>query len=204
MGIGPKNHRFSHFYLLLYMPPQKPHVHGDRTARARMQNRSFQHSIQRVLCWKLLRFLALKITHTSEWSSSCPRQEATQCAFSLHDPILPWLFDANFWRLIRYFSGCIPAHEAAKFPDSLPYQDLLISIVTLFSVPLILYRMFKSAVKGAARCGYLSGRVRLFFRAAAVFEAAYTTLSSTLLMNSSSDIFGLVFWFGSGKVQKQN
>ncbi len=34
----------------LCMPPQKPHVHGDRTARARTQNRSFQHSIQRVLC----------------------------------------------------------------------------------------------------------------------------------------------------------
>jgi len=34
--------------------------------------------------------------------------------------------------------------------------------------------MFKSAVKGAARCGYFSGRVRLKVRARAVFAAAYT------------------------------
>ena len=38
--------------------------------------------------------------------------------------------------------------------------------------------MFKSAVKGAARCGYFSGRVRLKVRARAVFAAAYTILNT--------------------------
>ena len=34
------------------------------------------------------------------------------------------------------------------------YQDLLTTIVTLFSVPLILDRMISGVVKGSASCGY--------------------------------------------------
>ena len=44
--------------------------------------------------------------------------------------------------------------------------------------------MFKSAVKGAARCGYFSGRVRLKVRARAVFAAAYTHNKSSFNKDS--------------------
>ena len=47
--------------------------------------------------------------------------------------------------------------------------------------PIIIGLIFECG-QGAARCGYLSGRVRLFSRAVAVFVAAYTIDMEKFLM----------------------
>ena len=68
--------------------------------------------------------------------------------------------------------------------------------------------MFKSAVKGAARCDYFSGRVRLKVRARAVFAAAYAVTAAescyalnqyninffSLMIPSIDDTYVFVTW----------
>ena len=54
--------------------------------------------------------------------------------------------------------------------------------------PIIIGLIFECG-QGAARCGYLSGRVRLFFRADAVFDAAYTKESEFFAVIISKEEF---------------